>query len=78
MKSTKGKKEEEKSLKPSKWLTGETERETALPLKRFETLLSHQARLITKKIDLYQGRGSSMHFVLLGDLLDRFLLRDLV
>ena len=67
-----------KSPKPSKWLTGETERETALPLKRFETLLSHQARLITKKIDLYEGRGSSMHFVLLCGLLDRFLHRDSV
>lgn len=67
---------EEKSHKPSKWLTGETERETALPLKRFETLLSHQARVITKKIDLYSGRGSSMHFVLLSDLFDRILLRD--
>lgn len=49
-----------------------------MPLKRLETLLSHQARLITKKIDLYQARGSSVHFVLLRDLLDRFLLRDLV
>lgn len=29
-----------KSPKPSKWLTGETERETALPLKRFETFIS--------------------------------------
>lgn len=47
-----------------------------MPLKRFETLLSHQARLITKKIDLYLGRGFSMHFVLLSDLLDRFLLKD--
>lgn len=74
----KRRKEGKRSPKPSKWLTGETERETALALKRFETLLSHQARLITKKIDLYEGRGSSMHFVLLSGLLDRFLLRDLV
>lgn len=40
------------SPKPSKWLTRETQRETALPLKRFEAPLSHQAWLITEEIDL--------------------------
>lgn len=71
-----GEKKEPRAFKVADW--GDSKGNSFAFKKRFEALLSHQARLITRKIDLYSERGSSMYFVLLCGLLDRFLLRDAV